>query len=86
MSPSPANFIDRVFFGYQNTAALKAALELDVFTAIGEGYADVASLADRFSESGLDAFLMGALGTNCLTHSLNGIIQISSMSCRSSSA
>src|SRR6516164_6710035 len=47
MAASPSNFIDRVFFGYQNTAALKAALELDVFTAVGEGCANVASLAER---------------------------------------
>lgn len=47
MTASPANFIDRVFFGYQNTAALKATLELDVFTAVGEGHVDVASLANR---------------------------------------
>src|SRR5437868_15265358 len=37
MTASPRNFIDRVFFGYQNAATLKAALELDVFTAIGNG-------------------------------------------------
>jgi 2-polyprenyl-3-methyl-5-hydroxy-6-metoxy-1,4-benzoquinol methylase len=47
MAPSPANFIDRLFFGLQNAAALKAALELDVFTAIGEGATDAASLAAR---------------------------------------
>lgn len=49
MTASPENFVDRLFFGYQYTAALKAALELDVFTAIGEGCADVASLAERCS-------------------------------------
>jgi hypothetical protein len=37
MTASPSNFINHLFFGYQNSAALKAALELDVFTAIGEG-------------------------------------------------
>ena len=36
MTASPANFVNRVFFGYQNTATLKAALELDVFTVIGK--------------------------------------------------
>jgi 2-polyprenyl-3-methyl-5-hydroxy-6-metoxy-1,4-benzoquinol methylase len=47
MAASPANFIDRLFFGFQNAAALKAAVELDVFTAIGEGSTDAASLAAR---------------------------------------
>jgi 2-polyprenyl-3-methyl-5-hydroxy-6-metoxy-1,4-benzoquinol methylase len=47
MAASPANFIDRLFFGLQDAAALKAALELDVFTAIGEGSTDTASLAAR---------------------------------------
>jgi len=47
MTVSPGNFIDRLFFGYQNSAALKAALELDVFTAIGEGATDAAALAAR---------------------------------------
>jgi 2-polyprenyl-3-methyl-5-hydroxy-6-metoxy-1,4-benzoquinol methylase len=47
MIASPGNFIDRLFFGYQNAAALKAALELDVFTAIGEGSTDTVSLAAR---------------------------------------
>jgi 2-polyprenyl-3-methyl-5-hydroxy-6-metoxy-1,4-benzoquinol methylase len=47
MAASPSNFIDRLFFGYQNAAALKAALELDVFTAIGEGSTDAAALAER---------------------------------------
>jgi hypothetical protein len=47
MIASPANFIDRLFFGYQNAAALKAAVELDVFTAIGEGSTDMLSLAVR---------------------------------------
>jgi hypothetical protein len=47
MTASPSNFIDRLFFGYQNSATLKAALELDVFTAIGEGSTDAAALAAR---------------------------------------
>jgi Dimerisation domain len=47
VTASPSNFIDRLFFGYQNSAALKAAVELDVFTAIGEGAADTAALAAR---------------------------------------
>jgi hypothetical protein len=47
MNVSPAHFIDTLFFGYQNAATLKAALELDLFTAIGEGVTDVAGLAAR---------------------------------------
>src|SRR5438874_11118445 len=47
MAASPSNFIDRLFFGYQNSAVLKAALELDVFTAIGEGATDAGTLAVR---------------------------------------
>jgi SAM-dependent methyltransferase len=47
MAVSPDKFIGCLFFGYQNAAALKAALELDVFTAIGEGAADVTALASR---------------------------------------
>ena len=49
--PSPANFINRLFFGYQNTAALKAALELDVFSALGSGTLDVAALAAKLDAS-----------------------------------
>src|SRR5262245_43123612 len=45
MTASPSNFVNRLFFGYQNSAALKAALELDVFTAIGEGAIDAAAIA-----------------------------------------
>src|ERR1041384_4939060 len=33
--------------GYQRTAALKAAIDLDLFTAIGEGNGTVAALAKR---------------------------------------
>ena len=47
MTASPRNFIDRVFFGFQNTATLKAALELDVFTAIGNGVMDADALAAK---------------------------------------
>jgi len=50
-APSPANFINRLVFGYQNAAALKAALELDVFTAIGSGSLDVAALAAKCDTS-----------------------------------
>ena len=41
---------ERIFttlFAYQQTFALKAAIELDLFTAIGEGANDPALLAKR---------------------------------------
>jgi len=38
-------------FAYQRTAALRAAIELDLFRAIGEGPGDVASLAKRCKAS-----------------------------------
>jgi hypothetical protein len=49
--PSSANFVNRLFFGYQNAAVLKGALELDVFTAIGSGTLDVAALAAKCEAS-----------------------------------
>jgi hypothetical protein len=51
MTVSPSNFINCLFFGYQNSAVLKAALELDVFTAIGEGSTDAAAIAARCNAS-----------------------------------
>src|SRR5215510_5870104 len=48
MTASPRNFIDRVFFGFRNTATLKAALELDVFTAIGNRVLDADALAAKY--------------------------------------
>jgi 2-polyprenyl-3-methyl-5-hydroxy-6-metoxy-1,4-benzoquinol methylase len=49
-APSPALVFDTLF-AYQRTAALRAAIELDLFRAIGEGPGDVASLAGRCSAS-----------------------------------
>jgi len=48
--PSPARFF-QVMHAYQQTAALKAAIELDLFTAIGEGLGSVALLAKRIKAS-----------------------------------
>ena len=48
--PSPATVFDTLN-AYQRTASLKAAIELDVFTAIGEGKASVAALAPRCAAS-----------------------------------
>jgi hypothetical protein len=47
---SPA-LVFETLFAYQRTAALRAAIELDLFRAIGEGPGDVASLARRTSAS-----------------------------------
>jgi 2-polyprenyl-3-methyl-5-hydroxy-6-metoxy-1,4-benzoquinol methylase len=44
--PNP-NLVYETLNAYQNTAALKAAIELDVFTAIGAGVDTVAGLAKR---------------------------------------
>ncbi len=48
--PSPALVFDTLF-AYQRTAALRAAIELDLFRALGEGLGDTASIARRCSAS-----------------------------------
>jgi precorrin-6B methylase 2 len=48
--PSPILLFDTVN-AYQRTAAIKAAIELEVFTAIGEGNATVETLAERCGTS-----------------------------------
>ncbi|MGH7288312.1 MAG: methyltransferase [Myxococcota bacterium] len=48
--PTPLRILETLG-GFQRTAALRAALELDLFTAIGEGAHAVASLARRCSAS-----------------------------------
>jgi SAM-dependent methyltransferase len=48
--PSPALVFDALF-AYQHTAALIAAIEVDVFRAVGEGPGDLASIAKRCSAS-----------------------------------
>ncbi len=48
--PSPDLFFDTLN-AYQRTAALKAAIELDVFTAIGEGNRTIQGLAKRCGTS-----------------------------------
>jgi SAM-dependent methyltransferase len=47
---APDRFIDNVF-AYQKTAAVKAAVELDVFSAIGAGASTVDALAARVNAS-----------------------------------
>ena len=44
IQPSPEAFFEAVT-AYQRTAALKAAIELDLFTAIGEGARTAEALA-----------------------------------------
>src|SRR5271157_2108472 len=44
VAPSPGLVFDTLL-AFQQTAALKAAIELDLFRAVGEGPGDVASLA-----------------------------------------
>jgi hypothetical protein len=48
--PSPLLVFDTLM-AHQRTAALRAAIELDVFRAVGEGPGDVASLARQCSAS-----------------------------------
>lgn len=48
--PSPELFFETVW-GYQRTAALKGALELDLFTAVGEGNVTAAAAAARCGAS-----------------------------------
>lgn len=50
VQPSPQLFFETMT-AYQRTEALKAAIELDVFTAIGEGNQTVAALAQRCKAS-----------------------------------
>ncbi|MFN7937040.1 MAG: class I SAM-dependent methyltransferase [Bryobacteraceae bacterium] len=44
--PNPASIFDALL-GYQKTAALRTAIDLDLFTAIGEGVVEPAALATR---------------------------------------
>src|SRR5438552_18910365 len=44
--PSPVQFFNTIS-GYQRTAALKAAIELALFTAIGAGHRSVGALAKQ---------------------------------------
>jgi SAM-dependent methyltransferase len=48
--PSPALFFDTIV-GYQRTAAIKAAIELALFTAIGAGNRSVAAIAEHCGAS-----------------------------------
>ena len=48
--PSPA-LVFETLSGYQRTAALRAAIEIDLFRAVGEGPGEVAAIARRCSSS-----------------------------------
>jgi ubiquinone/menaquinone biosynthesis C-methylase UbiE len=48
--PTPERFFETIN-AYQQTAALKAAIELDLFTAIGEGRTTAAAIAQRCAAS-----------------------------------
>src|SRR4051794_40572191 len=48
--PSPELFFQTIN-GYQRTAAMKAAIELGIFTAIGEGANTAADIAKKISAS-----------------------------------
>jgi len=48
--PNPLRIID-TFTAYQQTAALLAAVELDIFTAVGEGYTSCTALAEKCGAS-----------------------------------
>src|SRR5438270_5260821 len=49
-APMPGMIFDTLL-AYERTAALRAAIDLDLFRAIGEGLSDVDSLARRCSAS-----------------------------------
>jgi SAM-dependent methyltransferase len=49
-TPNPAIIFD-ILLAHQRSAALRTAIELDVFRAVGEGPADAATLAKRCSTS-----------------------------------
>jgi len=48
--PSPSLFFDTMN-AYQRTAAVKGAIQLDVFTAIGEGNTSAAAISGRCDTS-----------------------------------
>jgi 2-polyprenyl-3-methyl-5-hydroxy-6-metoxy-1,4-benzoquinol methylase len=56
--PSPERILEALN-AYQRTAVLRAAIELDLFTAIGEGAGDIAEIARRLpaSEKGVRALV-----------------------------
>lgn len=50
VSPNPGVIFD-MLMAYQRTAALRAAVELDLFRAVGEGLRDAKSIAERLNAS-----------------------------------
>ena len=72
-APSPELFFDTMF-AYQRTAALKAAIELDVFTALAEGVHTVSDVARRCgaSERGIRILCDSLTIMGFLTKSVDG--------------
>jgi len=66
--PSPALIFD-MLQAHQRTAALKAAIDLDLFRAIGEGPSDVATLAAKCSASPRGIRIL------CDYLTINGVLQ-----------
>ncbi len=71
--PSPTRILDTIN-GYKKTASLKAALELDVFTAIGEGAttADAISTSVKASPRGVRMLCDYLASMGFLSHSNGG--------------
>jgi ubiquinone/menaquinone biosynthesis C-methylase UbiE len=71
--PSPEKFFETMV-AYQRTAALKAAIDLDLFTAIGDGQKTVSALAKRVhgSERAVRILCDGLVVIGFLTKSKDG--------------
>ena len=79
-APSPALIFD-MLQAHQRTAALRAAVELDLFRAVGEGPADAATLANRCSASQRGTrILCDYLTINGVLHKENGLYRHSATS------
>ena len=66
--PNPIR-IFQTLLGFQQSAALRAAIGLDLFTAVGEGHTDVAGIAKRIgaSEKGTRVLCDGLVIMNFLS-------------------
>ena len=79
-TPSPALIFD-LLQAHQRTAALRAAIELDLFRALGDGPSDVATLANRCSASPRGTrILCDYLTIMGLLHKENGLYRHSATS------
>jgi hypothetical protein len=50
-APDPSRIFERLLFSHARADALKAAIDLDVFTAIGEGRRTSEAIAERCAAS-----------------------------------